>query len=31
LPKLPTSCPKCKKRLTKMCMPIFEPRPRIKL
>jgi rubrerythrin len=31
MPKLPTSCPKCRKRLTKICMPIFEPRPRVRL
>jgi len=31
MPELPGKCPKCEKRLTKICMPIFEPRPRIKL
>jgi predicted Zn-ribbon and HTH transcriptional regulator len=31
LPQLPGRCPKCKKRLTKICMPILEPRQRIRL
>ncbi len=31
LPRLPDRCPKCRKRLTKICMPIFEPRQRIRL
>jgi rubrerythrin len=30
-PNLPTNCPKCRRKLTKMCMPILEPRPRTKL
>ena len=31
VPKLPGKCPKCRKRLTKICMPTFEPRPRVRL
>jgi len=31
LPNLPCKCPKCNRKLTKLCMPIFEPRPRVRL
>jgi rubrerythrin len=31
MPKLPSKCPKCGRKLTKLCMPIFEPRPRVRL
>jgi predicted Zn-ribbon and HTH transcriptional regulator len=31
LPQLPGKCPKCRRRLTKICMPILEPKQRIKL
>jgi len=30
-PQLPGKCPKCKRKLTRICMPIFEPRQRIRL
>jgi rubrerythrin len=31
LPKLPGRCPGCGRKLTKICMPILEPRQRIRL
>jgi len=31
VPQLPTKCPKCGKKLMKICMPIFEPRKRNKV
>ena len=31
IPQLPSKCPKCRRKLTKICMPIFEPKPRTKL
>ncbi len=31
VPQLPGRCPKCRRKLTKICMPILEPKQRTKL
>jgi predicted amidophosphoribosyltransferase len=31
IPTLPGRCPKCRRKLTKICMPMLEPKPRTRL